>query len=274
MRGRRASPLAGLLLGACLGAAEGPSPAPSEPVSVRAERGALRFAELAPGVWLHTSYKDIPPYGPFPSNGLLVARGADEAVLIDTAWTDAQTDEILSWSEAALGRRVTAAVVTHAHDDKMGGVGALRAAGIKTYAHPRSNTLAGSRALVPAEHDLVIGEDGDAAPHDALTGLTVHYPGPGHTEDNIVVAVNGTDVLFGGCLIRPGGTTSLGNTTDANLSRWADTVRAVARRFPDAAIVVPSHGPPGDRALLSQTVALAEAATTPEGGRAPDGGPS
>ena len=261
---RRAGPLVGLLLAACFGGREGSqSPASPEPAAtLGAERGDLRLTELAPGVWLHTSDRDIPPYGPVPSNGLVVARGDAEAVLIDTAWTDAQTEAILAWTEAALGRRVTAAVVTHAHDDKMGGVGALRAAGVATFAHPRSNTLAAGRGLVAAEHDLVIGGNGDAAPLDALAGLTIHYPGPGHTEDNIVVAAERAGVLFGGCLVRPGGSASLGNTADADIARWAATVRAAARRFPAVTVVVPSHGAPGDRALLEHTAALAQTMAT------------
>ena len=221
----------------------------------------LRFTALAPGVWLHTAYKDVPPYGPVPTNGLIVASGPGEAVLVDTAWDDRQTARILAWSETSLGRRITASVHTHAHDDKMGGVGALRAAGVATYAHPLSNEAAPTRGLAPAEWSLTVTRDGEIATPGALGPLTVFYPGPAHTADNVVVRVAGTEVLFGGCLVRPGGSGSLGNTADADVARWGDAARAVAARFPDAGVIVPSHGAPGGRALLDHTAALAEAAT-------------
>jgi len=36
--------------------------------------------------------------------------------------------------------------------------------------------------------------------------------------------------------------------------------RLVAARYPDARVVIPSHGPAGGRELLDHTIALAEAA--------------
>lgn len=58
------------------------------------------------------------------TSGLLVeARGG--LVLVDTAWNDAQTAALLDLAERTLGRRVSAAVLTHVHDDKMGGARAL-----------------------------------------------------------------------------------------------------------------------------------------------------
>lgn len=56
------------------------------------------------------------------SNGLVVVteRGL---LLIDTAWTDAQTEAILKWGDARLGRPWIGAVVTHDHADRDGGWG-------------------------------------------------------------------------------------------------------------------------------------------------------
>lgn len=93
-----------------------------------------------------------------------------------------------------------------------------------------------------------------------LKNLEFFYPGPGHTRDNIVVYYAPAKVLFGGCLIRPGGSDNLGNTADGDVAGWADAVRRVAAQFPEAEIVIPSHGPPGGRELLDHTIALAEAA--------------
>jgi glyoxylase-like metal-dependent hydrolase (beta-lactamase superfamily II) len=188
-----------------------------------------------------------------PSYGLVVVRGGN-ALLIDTAWTDEQTEQILRWADETLGRPITTAVFTHAHRDKMGGVRALRARGVETYAAPDSNALAAERGLVPAEHALSFGPD--ATSHE-LAPAVVFDPGPGHTEDNIVVALPEAGILFGGCLVRPPAATDLGNTADADVDHWDEAVEAVAARFPDLSIVVPSHGRPAGRELLELTARLA-----------------
>ena len=91
--------------------------------------------------------------------------------------------------------------------------------------------------------------------------LTVFYPGAGHTDDNIVVNIEGAGILFGRCLIRPGNSDNLGNTADGNVQHWATATEALAARFPDPKIVVPSHGPPAGRELFTHTIALAKAAS-------------
>lgn len=216
-------------------------------------RDELEFTQLGEGVWMHTSWKDVPPWGPVMSNGLIVADG-EGSFLIDTAWNDEQTAAILDWAERELGRPVRGAVFTHAHEDKMGGVGAVRARGIRTYALALSNQLAAEGGVMPAEASLRLEAGGEP---QTLGPVQVFYPGGGHTRDNIVVAVDG-GVLFGGCLIRPGGTNSLGNTADADLDHWDEAVSAVAKRFPDRSVVIPSHGPPGGRELLDQTIQLVQ----------------
>lgn len=239
--------LALVLVGCVVGCATTPTP------SVDAQ-GDVRFTSLGHGVWLHSADKHIAPWGPIVSHGLVVVRDG-AALLVDTAWDDVQTASILEWA-GRRGHPITAAVLTHAHDDKMGGVGVLRDHGVATFAHPLSNQLAPTRGLMPAEHDLTFDADGFAS-SPALRGLTVLYPGPGHTVDNIVVAVDHTPILFGGCLIRPAESTTLGNTADANIHAWAHSTRKVADTFPRATVVIPSHGAPGDRGLLAHTEALA-----------------
>lgn len=221
----------------------------------------VTLTPLAEGVWMHTSHEEVPPWGPIRSNGLVVeTEGA--VWLVDTAWSDEQTAEVLALAEAETGRPVSHAVFTHAHQDKMGGVGTLRTRGVETYALAMSNDLAPGRGLMPAEHDAVLDEDGAVElPLGArVEGIVVYHPGPAHTLDNLVVGVPRAGVLFGGCLVRPGGARDLGNTADGDVADWADAAQAVVGRFPDATIIVPSHGEPGGRALLDHTVTLATVA--------------
>lgn len=208
---------------------------------------------LAPGVWLHSSYAQVEGYGAVVSHGLLV-RTADTVVMVDTAWTDAQTADVLAWARRHLHRPVGVAVATHAHRDKMGGMRALRLRGVRTYATSLSNRDASARALIPAEHALALTDD---IAQLAGGALEVFYPGAGHTRDNVVVYLPDTQILFAGCLVRPGDSDSLGNTADADVEHWDDAVTAVKQRYPKVKTVVPSHGDPGGKALLDHTVALA-----------------
>ena len=72
----------------------------------------------------------------------MIVRDGGRVLLVDTAWTDDQTAQILNWIKREINLPVALAVVTHAHQDKMGGMDALHAAGIATYANALSNQLA------------------------------------------------------------------------------------------------------------------------------------
>ncbi len=216
---------------------------------------ANQYQQLADNVWMHTSYRNFVGLGALPSNGLLV-RAQDGLYLIDTAWNDAQTEAVLQWAQRTLNAPVKAAILTHAHVDKMGGVAALHRAGVETWAHPLSNQDAPARDLVPAKRSLQLQEN---IQRMASGSIEVMYPGPGHTRDNIVVYLGASKILFGGCMIRPGNSANLGNTADADLSRWASSVRAVQARYPQIKTVIPSHGPPSGPRLLQHTISLVQA---------------
>ena len=212
----------------------------------------VTFSQIADNVWVHSSYRDMEVWGLVLSNGLIIVD-ADEALLVDTAWDNLQTNQILDWVEDSLGVALSGAVFTHAHDDKMGGVAAIRDRNIPTYAYSETNRIAIQKSLTPAEIDLDLVEGQVVS---FLAGTSVLFPGGGHTIDNIVVAHEGSGVLFGGCLVRPGGTESLGNTAEASMQTWASAIEVTGRVYPWAEIVVPSHGPPADRALLDLTKRL------------------
>ncbi|MEL7487639.1 MAG: subclass B1 metallo-beta-lactamase [Pseudomonadota bacterium] len=221
---------------------------------------APTLEKIADGVWLHKSYKTIKPWGPIRSNGLLIVA-RDEALLIDTAWSDEQTSALLDDIQSTIGFTPGRIIGTHAHDDKIGGLGALHRAGVVSYAHAFALEDAPARGLVAPQRPLLFLEDRaiiKTAEGDE-TIAEIYYPGPGHTRDNIVVYIPSAKILFGGCLIQPGGARSLGNTADGDVKNWATATRRVAAQFPEAEIIIPSHGPPGGRALLDHTIALGDA---------------
>ena len=213
--------------------------------------------KIAEGVWIHKSYGMAGKWGKVLSQGLVVKNDGG-VFLVDTAWNDADTEKLLKLIEAETDELPKAAIVTHAHADKMGGMGALHAHDIKTFAHAFSNEDAPARGLAPATTGLSLSEN--AADASLGDGLTILYPGAGHTRDNTVVYYAPAKVAFAGCLIRPGEAKDMGNTADGDVGHWAQAVRNVADAFPDAEIVIPSHGPMGGRELLDHTIELAEAA--------------
>lgn len=221
--------------------------------------GEVSFTQLADGVWMHTTYLDLMGFGPIPSNGLLVVDG-ENTILVDTAWTDPQTEQVLRWAEQVLTKPVRAAVVTHAHQDKMGGMAALRARGIPSWAHPWSNEDAPKNDLLPADNALVFDANGWAtgAGAAALAPLRIYYPGGAHTRDNITVGLPAQGIAFGGCMIKASDAATLGNLADADLKAYAQSARNFGSAFPDASMIAMSHSPPESRKAIERTEKLAE----------------
>lgn len=219
---------------------------------------ALSLTEIAPGVWIHTSWSTLAGKC-IPSNGM-VFLGDDRLFLIDTAWTPEQTAELLDLLKPMIAkpdllapRRIVNLFVSHGHSDRAGGLRATAERGIPSYAFPRT-------MIEAARHD--VGKITFALPDDRfafdLGGrvVEVFYPGPGHTIDNAVVYDRTSKTLFGGCMLRALTATDLGNTADADISEWSLSVARIAFRFPEAQIVVPGHGDFGDAELLSHTQSL------------------
>ena len=215
-------------------------------------RDKVTLTAIADGVWVHTTWKTLTAIGPVSSNGLLACDGGD-GLLVDTAWNDVQTARLLDLA-AGRGCPVRALVVTHAHEDRMGGLAEVLRRGIATYASRETVARAGGVIWRPT---LVDSPD---AVHAGSVSAEVFFPGPAHTPDNVVVWLPGPRVLFGGCMVRGSDGETLGNVADADVAAWPASVGRVIARYGDAVRVVPGHGAPGGVELLEHTLTLAEAA--------------
>ena len=220
--------------------------------------GEVVFSRISDKVVMHTSTLDLPGMGPVRSNGLIVIADG-RSILVDTAWSDAQTRNILDYAEQVLNAPISDAVVTHAHQDKMGGIGALEAAGVTSWAHPLTNSEAVAQELLPAGRTLTFDKGWAVGPSQhQLAPLAIYYPGGGHTIDNITVGIEGTDIAFGGCLIKGSDAQTLGNLSDADVENYASSARHFGAAFPEADTILVSHSPPQGRAAIAHTIALAD----------------
>jgi glyoxylase-like metal-dependent hydrolase (beta-lactamase superfamily II) len=217
----------------------------------------LAVTPLAEGVWRHTTWKLLPDGTPFPSSGIIV-RGARKLLLVDTTWPTDQMAPLLDQTMALAGGLPVELVVTHAHDDRMSGVEIARQRGVRSLAHVLTQADAPSRDL-PLADETWRGRRKRLDLGGRMAEL--YYPGRAHTRDNVVVFAAGVDVLFGGCQVRSGTSSQLGNVADAVITAWPGATRQLIRRYrARARIVVPGHGEPGGPELLDHTLELAKAA--------------
>ena len=235
-----------LLLSGLLVLAPAPGTDGAEPAGAAAVLGNdVSVRGLTDRIWMHTTRHRLPDGRSIPSNGLII-RTEDEVVLVDTAWGVAETRAVLDWSERTLGRPVTRAVLTHGHEDRIGGLPALRERGVELI-YAAAPTL-GDRS---SSEDTLLKDTG--AQISVADGVVVFYPGAAHAPDNLMVWIEPEDVLFGGCAIRAEAATGLGNTADADLAAWRRAIHYVLTRYPEPRWVVPGHGEPGGADLVVLT---------------------
>ncbi len=214
---------------------------------------------LDDSTWIHTTYKELPEIGLVLSNGLML-RGDGGVVLIDTPWTPEATRLLTDWVDTRLAVPVTDVIVTHAHDDRMGG---LKELAPSTRVHALGLTSA-----IAAKAKLEFTAAPIATPQAELTlsgePLVTFYPGAGHSPDNLLVWVPRHQVLFGGCFLRATIEDDLGNLADADVPAWAQSIRraeawAATLGNPGARVIVlPSHGELGGLRVLEHTRQLVD----------------
>lgn len=215
----------------------------------------LEIKKIHDVVYLHTSYKYVDGFGLVSSNGLVVIEG-DKAFLIDTPWSNGDTEKLADWISEK-GLELAGCVSTHSHEDRTAGIKWLNSQSVPTYVYKLTNEILKKEGKELAQQTIDKPESGLFEDN-----VEVFYPGGGHTIDNIVVWLPKSRILFGGCFVRSLQTLSLGYTGEAVIDQWSDSVGKVLSKYPEAKIVVPGHGKIGDIRLLEHTKKLAESALT------------
>ena len=214
---------------------------------------AVDLRLLRPGVWVHTSRYALPDGSVIPSNGLVVKDGGG-LVLIDTAWGETLTADLLDEIQREIKLPVRRAIVTHAHGDRLAGADWLRRRGIPVFASASTIRRAMEVGLaVPSDSLSGLRKPGDA---EWVGSVEVFFPGPAHSPDNVMVWVPAARVLFGGCAVKSADSASLGNLADADTRAWPEAIRRAMERYPSAEVVMPGHGAEGGKDLLAHTMSL------------------
>jgi metallo-beta-lactamase class B len=195
-------------------------------------------AEIAPGLWVHSTVSLIEGNLLYPANGMLLESG-DHSILVDTGWEPEQTKVLLEWARGALKHPVTRAIVTHSHSDRTAGVSLLESAQVEVIALSLTGEILRAKHLPVPDHLIAF----PTTPLGDADGFELFYPGAGHTRDNLVVFFRREQIVFGGCFIKSANNTVLGNIEDADLAAWPESARRLREQYPDAKFVIPGHGP-------------------------------
>lgn len=211
----------------------------------------LTIKPVSNNTFVHTSYLQTEDFGNVPCNGMVHFNG-DEAIIFDTPTTNEVSKELIDWVTQKHQKRIKAIVVTHFHEDCLGGLQAFHDYGATSFAN--AETL----ALIQQEKITTIPSIAFNDHMNIMVGeqlVQAHFFGEGHTSDNVVGYIPDEEVLFGGCLIKSVNA-SKGYLGDASPKQWSATVASIKKAYPNLKVVIPGHGASGDTALLDYTIEL------------------
>lgn len=218
--------------------------------TVKDDENKVTLSKINENVWIHTTYGDFEGVST-PANGLVVLSSKG-AILIDTPWSNDETEALIKLVKKNFKKNIVLAIITHAHVDRIGGIDTLLKHGITvestelTAKAAVKNGYKSPKPVLKKESVLKVGN----------LKIVTYYPGEGHTKDNIVVWLSDYKILFGGCLIKSQSSDNLGYINDANVKEWPKTIERLIKKYPDAKVVVPGHGECGGLELLTHTLQL------------------
>lgn len=225
------------------------------------------------------------PFGQFriPCNSMIVKVSDHDFVWCDTTCEPESTKLVYEWIIKNFGDVNLIEINTGFHNDNLGGNEYLLSKGVPVYGSDITAKLVLERGSTEKESIIKSFAETDNTPyHRACRQMTfmppnrtfelnkglklefakesveVYYPGPSHTQDNVVVYFNKRRILFGGCMVKALSARNAGYTADADMQQWPRSVEKVLIRYKDAKIVVPGHGNYGGTDLLKYTIGLLE----------------
>jgi metallo-beta-lactamase class B len=212
----------------------------------------IKTTRLTGNIYVCTSYGILDDGSVFPANDMYIITQTG-IILIDTPWGEAETYQLMDTLWSRYHKKILLCISTHFHADRTGGVDVLKKKGIKTYSTLLTKQLAKQRGEKQPEFTFT----GDTTFNINNVILQVYYPGEGHTNDNIVIWLPQSKVLFGGCFIKSLDATDIGNLADANVKAWPFSIENVRANFKGIKFVIPGHqGWQGDTLMFGHTLEL------------------
>jgi glyoxylase-like metal-dependent hydrolase (beta-lactamase superfamily II) len=213
----------------------------------------IEFAAVADGIYVALTQ-------PLDVNVSLVI-GDDTALVIDTLSTGAQAEALLAAIRPLTTLPLTV-LNTHYHFDHTFGNAVVAAGGRPIWAHPNAAAELRDNAIDLQRHCAAAYRDSDPEfaagiaaakiqPPDHLVRaterldlggrhVTIVYHGRGHTDGDLVAAVDEADVIFAGDLIEVSGPPCFGD--DSYPLDWPQAVSALLAPASPSTVIVPGHG--------------------------------
>jgi len=216
------------------------------------ETKKLKITPLTGDFYIYTTYNTYEE-SRVPANGMYLVT-SQGVVMFDTPWDTTQFQPLLDSIETKHQKKVVLALATHWHSDKTAGLEYYRQQGIKTYTTAQTDELSKkndkkrAEFLMTADTVFTVGE----------YSFNTYYPGPGHTEDNIVIWFNKEKILYGGCLIKGVDDETLGYLGDANVTAYASTLKNVRRTCRHPEYIIIAHNDWKNKNSLKHSLQMAK----------------
>ena len=199
------------------------------------ENAKLKISHLTGDFYIYTTYNKYQE-SDVPANGMYLVTN-NGVVMFDTPWDTTQFQPLLDSIKIKHNKNVSMCFATHWHSDKTNGLEYYRQQGIKTFTTTLTDKLSKinnkKRAEFLLTKDSTFKVDGYS--------FETYYPGPGHTEDNIVIWFKKEKILYGGCLIKGADADDLGFLGDGNVMEYATTLKRVQKKFKQPAYIIVAH---------------------------------
>lgn len=186
-------------------------------------------------MYVYTTFKEMGGTK-YSSNAMYVLTN-DGAILFDTPWDPDQYQPLIDHIKNIHHKDIIALFVTHAHDDRAGGLQFFNERGIPSYAYTLTNKILKEAQQAIATNELRENEVFTFGQQKFMTS----FIGAGHALDNIIIWLPEEKLLYGACLIKSSESTNLGYIKDGNVQAWQTTIEKIQQKYADAKIVIPGH---------------------------------
>ena len=189
----------------------------------------LKVIHILPSVYVIEDQGGIAP-----AYSMIVDISDDNLLLVDTSDPE-KTKQVLAWANKKLNNKKIVAINTHHHSDRTGGNAVLLKEKIPVYGSDLTAKLSKEKHETPPDH-IFPALDGKTLSFGDKK-VIIYYPGPAHSEDNVVVYIPHLKLLFGGCIVVAMQNVYL--VDGVNIKNWPSAIEKL-KQF-DVEWVIPGH---------------------------------